>query len=225
MTEAQWRTCTSPEAILNFLTAKASPRKLRLYAIGCCRRIWRFLDDDRCRHAIEMAQRFADGRARRPSFSPQGKASPRWRASGANRARRSRGPSLPLVAPPGRPRGCRPGTPPGMPPGMRAWSPAITFPTPDWEKERVWQAALLLDLFGNPFRPVRMEPSWLFQGDGAVHNLAQVIYDEGSLWRPSHTRRRARRGRLRQHRDARALPWPAEPLPRCWVVDLILDKE
>ena len=55
MTEAQWRTSTSPEAILNYLTDKASPRKLRLYAIGCCRRIWTNLHDERCWYAVEVA--------------------------------------------------------------------------------------------------------------------------------------------------------------------------
>src|SRR5262245_35444770 len=63
MTEEQWRTCSSPEALPNFLTDRASPRKLRLYAIGCCRRIHSLLKDDRCSHAVEVAQRFVDGRA------------------------------------------------------------------------------------------------------------------------------------------------------------------
>src|ERR671926_264229 len=63
MNEEPWRNCTSPEAMLNFLTDRASPRKLRLYAIGCCRRIWHLLTDDRCQHAVEVAQRYVDGRA------------------------------------------------------------------------------------------------------------------------------------------------------------------
>src|SRR5205809_302556 len=44
MTEAQWPTCKSPEDMLKLLTDQASPRKLRL-------------------HAVEVAQRFVDGRA------------------------------------------------------------------------------------------------------------------------------------------------------------------
>src|SRR4051794_15548908 len=63
MTEAQWPTCDSPEQMLKLLTEHASPRKLRLYAVGCCRRIWPLMRDDRCRHAVEVAQRFVDGRA------------------------------------------------------------------------------------------------------------------------------------------------------------------
>src|SRR5690349_11301422 len=63
MTEDQWPTSQNPEAMLNALTDQASPRKLRLYAVGCCRRIWHLLRDDRCKHAVEVAQRFVDGRA------------------------------------------------------------------------------------------------------------------------------------------------------------------
>src|SRR5689334_2859345 len=72
MTEEQWRTCASPEAMLNFLTERASPRKLRLYAIGCCRRIHTLLKDDRCSHAVEVAQRFVDGRASAADLSAAG---------------------------------------------------------------------------------------------------------------------------------------------------------
>ena len=63
MDQAQWADCLSPEAMLNHLTDRASPRKLRLYAIGCCRRIWHLLSDERCRHAVHKAQDFVDGRA------------------------------------------------------------------------------------------------------------------------------------------------------------------
>ena len=63
MTEAQWHCCTSPEAMLNHLTERASPRKLRLYAVGCCRRIWHLLTDADGRRAVEVSERYADGTA------------------------------------------------------------------------------------------------------------------------------------------------------------------
>src|SRR3954449_8654612 len=63
MTEAEWLFSAGPEPMLHLLGEHASPRKLRLYAVGCCRRIWHLLRDDRCKHAVEVAQRFVDGRA------------------------------------------------------------------------------------------------------------------------------------------------------------------
>jgi hypothetical protein len=36
---------------------------------------------------------------------------------------------------------------------------------------------LLLDIFGNPFRPVPIDPAWLRWQGGTVVNLAHAIYD------------------------------------------------
>lgn len=222
MTEAQWPTCPSPEAMLNLLTDQASPRKLRLYAIGCCRRIWPVMRDDRCRHAVEVAQRFVDGRATASELE----------AAGRNVAGLARvwGDLASLVARSTFALGGAAWAATRSSAWLAAWDAAWDARTvardqmrgTDWEKERVWQAGLLRDLIGNPFRPSRVEAAWLTQD---VIQLARVIYEESQF------------GEMPFLADALldagcddeamlAHCRSREPHHRgCWVVDLLLGYE
>src|SRR5262249_2543129 len=59
--EADWLACNDTYPLTHFLQAKASDRKLRLFSVACCRRIWHLIADERCQKAVEVAESFADG--------------------------------------------------------------------------------------------------------------------------------------------------------------------
>jgi hypothetical protein len=64
LTAEQWAECTRPSPMINHLEQFAAPseRRSRLFGCACLRNIWQALDR-RCREAVEVAERFADGQA------------------------------------------------------------------------------------------------------------------------------------------------------------------
>jgi hypothetical protein len=61
MTEQEWLTCTDPRPMLEFLRGKASERKLRLFAVACCRLVLPHVPDQRCEKGLQIAEQYADG--------------------------------------------------------------------------------------------------------------------------------------------------------------------
>jgi hypothetical protein len=91
---------------------------------------------------------------------------------------------------------------------------------------------LLHEVFGNPFAPIGVEPSWLTWNAGTVPELATGIYEERSPLDDAFTSERlaALADALEEAgcQDARILAHCRGPGPHvrgCWVVDLILGKE
>jgi hypothetical protein len=193
MTEAEWLACADPQPMLEFLRGKASDRKLRLFAVACCRRIWHLLTDERSRNAVEVAEQFADGmileRDRETACSNSLEAATQI-------AKMKEKPNVQLWCDL---RAARAAT---LTVQEDAWRAAITAPDQAARAEAIWkygddndwsrilallqnlripQAQLLHDIFDNPFRPVCLNPSWMAWNDGIIRTLAQKIYNDRSF--------------------------------------------
>jgi hypothetical protein len=63
---AEWQTCDDPQPMLDSLRGRVPEGRLRLFAVACCRRLpGRCLGGDDWRHGIDVAERYATGRASR----------------------------------------------------------------------------------------------------------------------------------------------------------------
>jgi hypothetical protein len=60
MNEQAWLAGTDPQPMLEFLCGKASERKLRLFAVACCRRELHFVENEQWQRALETAEQYAD---------------------------------------------------------------------------------------------------------------------------------------------------------------------
>jgi hypothetical protein len=62
MTEAEWLACADPTPMLEFLRGKVSDRKLRLFAVACCRRAWHLVSQNATSSVtVEATECYADG--------------------------------------------------------------------------------------------------------------------------------------------------------------------
>src|SRR4051794_21403710 len=61
MTEQEWVASKTPEPLLEFLLNKAIDRKLRLFAVACCRHVWHLLSSEDGRNWVDLAEKHADG--------------------------------------------------------------------------------------------------------------------------------------------------------------------
>jgi len=61
MTEADWNACTDPQPMLEFLRGKVSDRKLRLFAVESARLVRNWLVDPNSKAAVQASEHVAEG--------------------------------------------------------------------------------------------------------------------------------------------------------------------
>jgi len=225
MTESEWLECADPKPMLKFLRGKVSDRKLRLFACACCRRIWPLLSDERSRRAVEVGERFADSLAsnmeldvariestaaiprRHPSkgVAVGGK---EWREAKV-RIRATRAAWNAVLIPVGE----------FYARILTAWVAQERGLA--WTGE-YWQCRLLRDLFGNPFRTITFDPSWL---SPTVKTLVQRIYDDRTFKDLPILAMALEIAGCAVPEILAHLRGPGPHVRGCWVVDLVLGKE
>src|SRR5262245_27090423 len=190
MTEAEWLTGADVSAMVSYLEDahrmhrfKKGQRSLRLFTAACCRLVLPLITDERARQAVPLAERYADGevgkeemkaahQAQAKAFS--GVLSIHYQFTPAFCAADCAHASTISLLYPSRRGGATFGTRYAR---MAAEFPSAVSPgamRPDGPKtpSAQQQAALLRDVFGNPFRPVAADRAWLRWGGGTVPKMA-----------------------------------------------------
>jgi hypothetical protein len=227
MTEHEWLQSTDLLQLLDYLPGRSSDRKLRLFACGCCRRIWPLLED-RGRRAVDVAERFADGlvsvhefeeekqasEAARGSMIVQNESVMGWAYSAAcaalfdtpvwnDRAAVQAASRLATCA---------------TEAAWRGWSNRTV------ERERQAQVALLRDIVENPYRPGWAEGEWLTWNGSTVPRLAQGIYEERTFERLPILADALEEAGCQDQNILGHCRSGGEHVRGCWIVDLILGK-
>jgi len=167
----------------HLLQGEATQRKLRLFVIACCRRIWSRMIDARSRHAVELAERSADEPLSDEELdAASASAEEAWEDSltddegeavVAHDPRRNAAAAASYASSPGMLGAEHFGVVLG---GASVASPVGAG------QENAAQAAILRELFGNPFRPLPpLGPAVLAWQNGLVTRLALAAYEERAM--------------------------------------------
>ncbi len=207
MTEAEWFAATDPRPMQAFLRDKVSDRKVRLFAVGCCRQIWSVLKDERSQNAVVVAEQYADGLATQKELA---------RVQGEAIDAATNGTaivffdylSLPVDA-----SGKR------VVLGQLMKIPGLEPPPIHARFNRI---ALIRDIFGNPFRPIVADPAWLTP---TVRAIASAIYADRAFDRLPILADALEEAGCTNADILLHCRMPEDHVRGCWVVDLVLGKD
>ncbi len=243
MTEREWQptTITATEWL-----ASTTLRQMRdidycmgrcglLFAVDCCRHVWHLLPDGPGRVAVLVAERHADGLAEKNELEEA-----EQEAFEAVERFMEERPDMRFMAVPAyhamRAASCLTGPTSGRRPisGAAHWTQkALAWhlaPLPEEREKReaiqrseeFRQVAVVRDIFGNPFRPVAITPTWLTP---TVQSLAESIYTERTFDRLPILADALEEAGCANTDILNHCRQPGVHTKGCWVVDLLLGKE
>lgn len=239
MTEAEWWACSDPQRMLEFLGSNVSERKLRLFAVACGRHCATTVE---CQstdiwEALDAAERYADGAANAKLLAEASERA--WRRCIVSSVHVTAGMATSAASASAKPldsgtaaRAARHAY------AERQWGEAHRAArsqgqTPPFDErqairetaEKVMgtlQARLARDIFGNPLRPVTIDPVWR---TSTVVSLAQAIYDERAFDRLPILADALEDAGCSSREMLDHCRQPGEHVRGCWALDLILSKD
>jgi hypothetical protein len=220
MTEQEWAECTDSTPMLEFLRGKASDRKLRLFAVGCCCRILRLVTDQRSVNAVLVADRYIDGAASLDELK-EAALEARRAYENAFQTNDNAAQSVVYLASDGQDAAALAAAYAGHAVGHELAAAHRSEYDENYAagaaNEQKAQAALLRHIIGNPFRPYPAPPSW----PPTVVQLAESLYaGQDCAFALHDALLEAGHAELAEHfREEKSHP------KGCWVVDLILGKK
>jgi hypothetical protein len=228
MTEAEWLIGNDPDEMVRWLCGKVSPRRSRLFCVACARHIYHLLECEESRQAVEVAERFAEGRATVDELGVAYHAGDRFAYSlGHATARRNQAAALAASYT----------ADPAVPPAT------VSGGSCAWDEEKVrtacapmtavlWYAkagggdvstlvAIAQDCFGNAVRGFAAEPGW---GTPGVLSLARGIYTDRAFDRLPLLADALRDAGCEYSNILDHCRSRGPHVRGCWVVDLVLGK-
>lgn len=237
MLEAQWQSCAEPAKMMSEFALCEHQRKTRLLLIAHCRREWDRLSET-SQKAVAIAEKYADGEAPDATLAKAEQAAA-IEAMARDKALNSAMEHLQMGSLP---------EPVGLPPAVIAklqgdvnalkaklaaamFAHAASYPHYSVMESFPWHldpaskepdAALIRDIFGNPFRPLTFTRSWRSE---TVVQLAKRMYEENDF-KGMKALGLALQAAGCENPDVLANVRSDTPHVRGnWVVDMILGKE
>lgn len=239
MDEKRWCRARRPDPLLSHIAKQASERKLRLFAVACCRRVVGVVSDERIRGITEASEEYADGLVTHSHLDYEcfvAECAQEWEGKCNTEPERSAVIALRELGSrlnaqfaairAAEAKGEIARSQLDKATAQQSVPPHYTYGYVVAEKakvdERQVQTQFLRDIFGNPFRPVALDAAWRTSD---VLALARGIYDDRAFDRMSILADALQDAGCDADDILSHCRDPQQVHVRgCWVVDLLLGK-
>jgi hypothetical protein len=232
--EKDWLAADDTDVLLAFLRGRVSERKVRLFAVACCRLVWHLLPEGPYRRAVEVAEAYAEGKATKKALTrahKEARAQDTFDAEQDNNdtsdAEIDASAATLTTSDPKDIFDSVLTTVSNVTVALSEDAIPEVSPARDRELGRADAslADLLREIVGNPFRPVVINPQWLTSNDGVVRNLATAIDTEQAFDRLPILADALEDAGCDNIELLAHLRSPGPHVRGCWALDQLLGRE